>query len=368
MNAIIGFSDILAEDELTESQQKHMNIIRDSSKNLLQIINDILDFSKIEAGKMKIEMIDASLNKIINNVKLMMSPAADRKKLNFEITYSPDLPAVIRTDPLRLQQCLINLITNALKFTEHGFIKLDVSLLQKEDDPYIEFNIEDSGIGIAPDKLKCIFDAFIQADGDITRKYGGTGLGLAIAKNLVSLLGGELTVISRVGKGSTFTITIPTNLNIDDQPKIDDPSVQTQEQSKELVKYDEEKFYGNILVVEDTETNQMLIRLLLEKLGLSVTIACNGKEGIQRFKETPYDLIFMDMHMPVMNGYDATKELRAMGIKTTIVALTASALKGDKEKCMSSGCDDYLSKPIDRKALLDILNKYMTKQRYTIPV
>ncbi|MBN1796486.1 MAG: response regulator [Sedimentisphaerales bacterium] len=366
MNAIIGFSDILAEDKLDKIQEKHVNIIRESSKNLLQIINDILDFSKIEAGKLQIEKIDCSLKKIIENIKLMMSPAAERKNLEFKTICSKDLPAVIRTDPVRLQQCLINLINNAIKFTEQGYVQLNVCLVQKEEGPFIKFDIKDTGIGISPDKLHSIFDAFIQADGDTTRKYGGTGLGLAIAKNLVNLLEGELSVESHVGQGSQFSILLPAGTDIKNKPTINESCEVPDEQNSGFVKYDDQKFTGKVLIVEDTPTNQMLIRLLLEKIGLEVTVASNGKEALEKTKNRSFDLIFMDMHMPVMSGYEATQELRKMGINIPIIALTASVLKGDKVKCIEIGCDDYLGKPIDRKSLLDILNKYLKKPSKTI--
>jgi len=362
MNAIIGFSDILAEDNPTQLQQKYLSIVKESGKNLLQIINDILDFSKIEAGKMTVEKIECSLKKLIDNTELMMSPAANKKKLDFKTTSTKDLPAIIKTDPVRLQQCLINLVNNAIKFTEQGHVHLNVSLIRKKENPFIKLSIEDNGIGIPTEKLHSIFDAFIQADGDTTRKYGGTGLGLAITKNMINLLGGELSVESQEGKGSKFLILLPPGLDIENQPSIEEPCDITEKYNDDLVKYEDQEMSGTILVAEDTPTNQMLIRLLLEKLGFQVKTASNGKEAIDIISKNSFDLIFMDMHMPIMGGHEAVKEIRKMGITTPIVALTASVLKDDRNKCLETGCDDYLPKPINRKTLLEILRKHLSTQ------
>lgn len=361
MNAIIGFSDALAEEDLNEQQRKHVGLIRESGKNLLQIINDILDFSKIEAGKLQTELIDCPFKKFLTTIEMLMKPLAESKRLTFKVNYSEELPAVIQTDPVRLQQCLINLVNNALKFTERGHVYLNVSLMYVSKKPFIRFDVEDTGIGIPLDKQKCIFEAFMQADGATTRKYGGTGLGLAISKKIASLLGGQLTLKSQLGKGSVFTIIIPITTDIANQPRINEIEDDSQQVTfgNKPIKLDEQSFSGNVLVAEDTKTNQTLIKLLLEKAGLDVTIVEDGNQAIDKATTGNYDLILMDMQMPNLNGYDATKLLREQGFVTPIVALTANAMQGDEEKCIAAGCNDYLAKPIDRNRLLQLLSKYL---------
>ncbi len=356
MNTIIGFSDILADEDLTEEQAGYVKLVRDSSKNLLDLINDILDFSKIEAKELDIENVECSLGRILSFIDSTMTPQADKKSLDFKIVECNGLPERIHTDPARLRQCLINLANNAIKFTAKGHVYVNVSLEDRENQPYIRFDIEDTGIGIPEDKQQAIFGAFTQADGSHCRKYGGTGLGLTITKQLAELLGGELTATSEVGRGSVFSIVIPAGLDVTKQPRLDiqathiDPCKATKEQPE---------FLGRILVAEDVETNQIFAKTVLEKMNLDVTIVADGNEAMQKILAQEFDLILMDIQMPRMNGYEATKALRKQGITTPIVALTAYAIKGDDKKCLEAGCDDYLSKPLDRRELLKILQKYL---------
>jgi signal transduction histidine kinase/CheY-like chemotaxis protein len=366
MNAIIGFSDILKEGNLTQEQKMHVDIIRESGKTLLQVINDILDFSKIEAGKMDIEHIKCSLKKLLTNLELMMSPAAKAKNLEFKVNYGRHLPAEIKTDPVRLQQCLINLCNNAIKFTEKGHVNVNVSLEIVEQQPMIRFDVEDTGIGIPFEKQQIIFDAFSQADDTHSRKYGGTGLGLSIAKKMIELLGGKISVRSSAGTGSTFSLLLPPGLDVSRQPSIDQQS-EPEQNSQETSGGQQEHFKGKVLVAEDTATNQLLIRLLLEKLGLDVTIAQNGRQAVEMASEECFDLIFMDMQMPEMNGYEATEALREKGLLTPIIALTASAMKGDEDKCISSGCNVYLCKPVDRKILRQTIQRFLIDQQSPVP-
>ncbi len=359
MNAIIGFSELLAEEDLTKEQKADVNIIRESGKNLLALINDILDFSKIEAGQLDVEIIDCSLAKVLNTVGSLMRPKVIEKGLEFEIVENNGLPAQIRSDPTRLQQCLINLIGNATKFTQEGHVHVNVSLEDKGNQPYIRFDIADTGIGIPKDKQAEVFESFTQAYGDTTRKYGGTGLGLTITKQLAELLGGELTLTSEVGKGSVFSLTIPANVDITKRPLLDRQHFAGSTDHSEA-KAGQPEFSGNILVVEDSPTNQVLIKSLLERSGLQVTIAEDGNEALQKVLTQQFDLIFMDMMMPHINGYEAAKELRKEGIKTPVIAVTANAMKGDEIKCLEAGCDDYLAKPIDRRELFKMLDKYLS--------
>ena len=358
MNAIIGFSDILADEDLSDEQSDHVKLIRDSSYNLLRLINDILDFSKIEAGQLDAEIIDCSLARLLNAIGSPTRPKAIEKGIEFEIVETNGLPEQIRTDPTRLHQCLINLITNAIKFTEKGHVYVNVSLEDRDNQPYIRFDVEDTGIGIPKDKQAKVFESFTQADGSTTRKYGGTGLGLAITKQLTELLGGELTLTSEEGRGSVFSIVIPAGLDVTKQPFLDTHNIASHinpNQAKEK----QPEFFGNILVAEDAPSSQMLIKLLLKRLGLQVTIAEDGKQALQKAMTRQYDLIFMDMMMPHMNGYEATRAIRKEGITTPIVALTANVMKGDDKKCLEAGCDDYLSKPLDRRELLKTIEKYL---------
>ncbi len=359
MNAIIGLSEVLCEEEdLACDHRNHVELIHSSSKDLLQLINDILDFSKIEAGKLDIERIDCSLKQMVESIETLMRPAAAKKSLNFEISTAEDLPASVHTDPGRVRQCLINLVGNAIKFTETGCIRINVSKRITDDQPYIVFEVEDTGIGIPPERQKIIFDAFSQAESDTARKYGGTGLGLAVTKQLTELLGGGLSLTSTVGAGSTFTMTIPagscaTNTTIEQH---DSPS---QTAPDELPSLEHTNFNGNVLVAEDSKTNQMLIRLLLEKIGLDVCIVENGDQAVETARSKEFDLIFMDMFMPELDGYEATTILRDAGLKTPIIALTADAMTGAERKCLDAGCDAYLTKPIDRAKLLQIARKYL---------
>ncbi|MHC4130928.1 MAG: ATP-binding protein [Planctomycetota bacterium] len=360
MNAIIGFSDILAEEKLTDEQFDYVTTIRGSGQHLLELINDILDFSKIEAGKLEVEIIDCSLKELFARFESMIRPAAMEKSLVFEIKELGDLPLNIRTDPTRLNQCLMNLVNNAIKFTEKGHVFVNVSLEEKENEPYIRFDIEDTGIGIPPKKQKKIFESFSQADGSTTRKFGGTGLGLTITKQLVELLNGELTMTSEMGKGSVFSMSIPAKVDIEAQPVLDRYQVSEKAKSKPL-EIDNISFSGKVLVAEDVLTNQMLIKRMLNKLGLEPKIVDDGQKAVDVASKENYDLIFMDIQMPNINGFEATKLLREKGVQTPIVALTANALKGDDQKCIQAGCSDYMSKPIKREKLLDVLEKYLQR-------
>jgi len=364
MNAIIGFSELLAEEDLTDTQRHHVGIIVESGKNLLQLINDILDFSKIEAGKLDIEITDCSLDQLLAVIESLLQPEAIEKGLDFRILQCSPLPEQIRTDPVRLRQCLINLVNNAIKFTDKGHVYINVSLEKTEDKACICFEVEDTGIGIAPDKQELVLEAFMQADGANTRRFGGTGLGLAITRQLAEMLGGGLTLKSREGSGSVFRLKIDAGVDIKSQRLLDKyefvSRVNEQAAVSEISEWD--RFFGRILVAEDSRTNQMLINLLLERLGLEVTIAEDGKEAVERALNQEFDLIFMDIQMPKMNGYEATKILRAGGLTIPIVALTAHAMKGDDKKCLAAGCDDYLTKPIEHKNLIEVIRKYLPRK------
>jgi len=357
MNAIIGFSELLAEENLTDEQSHYVNFISQSAEHLLLLINDILDFSRIEAGKFDVELVDASLEQLLTIVELSMQPAAKAKELDFQIRHSGQIPQTIYTDPVRLRQCLINLVNNAVKFTNAGHVYVNVTTQMIENDNYICFDVEDTGIGIASDRIDSIFEEFTQIETGATRRFEGTGLGLAITKNIAKLLGGELSVTSRIGKGSVFSLVIPIGIDLENQVSSDNPEPATMYQQNSNT--EQTSFSGRVLVAEDVRTNQVLIKLLLERLGLEVTLVEDGKQAVDKALNEDFDLILMDIQMPNMNGYKATGMLREKGIATPIVALTAYAMKGDDKKCLEAGCDNYLCKPIDRVKLIQLISKYI---------
>jgi signal transduction histidine kinase/CheY-like chemotaxis protein/HPt (histidine-containing phosphotransfer) domain-containing protein len=358
MNAVIGFSEMLAEENLTPAQKKQVKIIRDSSRHLLQLINDILDFSKIEAGKMSVDIIDYGVENVLAGVESLMRPSAAEQRIEFEIVRNGPLPDVIRTDPTRLKQCLANLVANAIKFTEKGFVRLKVSGESTDGGDFIRFDVEDSGAGVSSDKVETIFEPFAQVDADTNRTFGGTGLGLTITRHLTELLGGNLTVKSVKGKGSVFSLTIPTGI---EQDKFKEPAAEEKKKNGKALSadIDDLKLSGKVLIAEDSPTNQALIELLLKRIGLDSVVVENGQLAVEQAQTGEFNAILMDIQMPVMNGYEATRQLRKDGITIPIIALTACAMKGDDKKCFAAGCSDYLTKPIDRKKLTETLAKYL---------
>jgi len=357
MNAILGFSEVLADGHLTTEQKDHVAIIKDSARSLLATVNDILDISKIEAGKLDVEIDQCRLDRLLNSIESMMRPQAEEKSLEFQVITSNELPGLIKTDAIRLRQCLINLVNNAIKFTDHGHVYINANLQEDNGKVHVRFDIEDTGVGIAPDDQQAVFESFVQA-GKGTNNFGGTGLGLTITRDLTRLLGGSLNLTSKIGEGSVFSLVIPAGDDVTlecilESPKANDIEV------FEQIDLSDVRFSGRVLVAEDTLTNQMLIKLLLQKIGFDVTVVKDGSEAVEKAAREQFDLIFMDIHMPKMNGYEATRALRKKGIATPIVALTANAMKGDDRKCLAAGCNDYLPKPIDRKWLLCVVQKYL---------
>ncbi|MEJ5259990.1 MAG: ATP-binding protein [Anaerohalosphaeraceae bacterium] len=363
MNAILGFAELLCETHLDASQRHFLQLIVDSGKNLLGLINDILDFSKIEAGRLTVEKIPCALPDLLLSVKAMMEPAAMKKHLDFRIMPQGPIPAEIVTDPLRLRQCLINLLGNAVKFTSRGHVYLRLFVQTENERPVLCFAVEDTGIGIPPDRLEKIFEPFVQSDDSTTRHYGGTGLGLTITRRLTELMGGTLSVDSRVGEGSVFTLRLPADSPPGCTAVFSDELFEKGPSEAAVPEAQPIRLWGHVLVAEDAAASQILIRKLLEKYGLEVTIVDNGRHVVEEALKGSYDLILMDMHMPEMNGYDATRLLREQGCVIPIIALTASALKSDESKCLQAGCDGYLTKPINRAALLQTLQKYLLSER-----
>jgi len=355
MNAIIGFSEVLTEQKLTDEQSNYVDIIRQSSENLLNLINDILDYVQIEADKFNPDLYDYPVKTLLAEIEATLRPRAIERGLEYSIITKVSLPKYIRTDPKYLRKCIDNLINNATKFTHSGSITVTVSQIKSNSKSFIKFAVSDTGIGVEKDKQNSIFDVFIQADGGATRRYSGTGLGLPISKKLAALLGGELTMKSDFGSGSVFTLTVPVGIEHVETFRPEE-NIPTEQLEQDL---DSVKFEANALVAEDCLTNQELIKLLLKKIGITVTIAQNGIEAVEIAKRTHFDLILMDIQMPNMDGYDATAEMRKLGIDAPIIALTAYALEGDEQKCLDAGCVDYLKKPIDRKSFISTLLKHI---------
>jgi signal transduction histidine kinase/CheY-like chemotaxis protein len=362
MNAIIGFSDILANEVQNKEQADYVNIIRESSKNLLQIINDILDFSKIEAGQMDVDELECELGPILDSVDSMLRPAASKKGLKFEILQCGKLPRKIKSDSGRLRQCLVNLINNAIKFTDQGHVYVNAYVEMVRGMPYLCLAVEDTGIGITDEQQDEVFKSFCQGDGSATRKYGGTGLGLTITKQLAELLKGNVEVSSREGKGSIFTLMIPVGMDFDEGNLLDRYS-----QHEKIIRGSEgdeqmPQLSGKVLVAEDNPSNQALIKILLERSGVEAVLVESGIDAIREADEHGFDLILMDMMMPKMNGYDATIQLRNKGCNTPIVALTANAMTDDEDKCIASGCNCYISKPIQKHELYRVMGDYLKGQ------
>ena len=341
LNAILGFVNIIYEQEKDPQNKKYLEIIKQSGKNLLTIINDILDFSKIESGKLNIENIEFNPKEEFINLIELFKNSAKEKNIILEFRYE-NLDYNIVSDPTRIKQVISNLLSNAIKFTSSGK-KVYCNIKIANNKLFVE--VIDEGIGISEDKLDHIFSAFSQADSSTTRKYGGTGLGLAISKNLVYLLGGELKVESELKKGSEFYFEIPvktTNLILNNKPQV----------------LNNQKFQAKVLVVEDNKANQMFFKVLLNNLGITdIDIANDGVEAVNKASDE-YDIVFMDENMPNMNGLESAKKIKQKGIKTPIIAVTANALSGDKEKFLEV-MDDYLPKPIDKNILIKILQKFL---------
>ncbi len=356
MNAIMGFSKVLCGEKLDEEQHKYANFIHSSAKNLLTLLNDILDISKIEAGKLEIELIETSLEEILCNLDSIMRPAATDKEIEFKVLHRNAIPAEIICDPTRLYQCLVNLTTNAIKFTESGHVYVKVRCEGDDAEAKIYFEIEDTGIGIEGDKIDTVFDTFSQADNSTTRKYGGTGLGLTITRQLVEMLGGNIYVESKPGTGSTFSFYVPARVDVGSVEKLG-----AENTARYLKGGTEDKmvrYAGHVLVAEDNFANQKLVELLLHRAGFAVTIVDNGQKAVEAASANEFDLIIMDMQMPVLSGYDATGQIRQVDENIPIVALTANAMSGDSEKCIEAGCNDYIAKPVDIDKLRPVLDKY----------
>ena len=352
MNGILGMTELLLDSSLEKKQQDYLNSVQNSANLLLNVINDVLDFSQIEAGKLTLHPHDFALQHILDSILGPFAYQAQQKNIRFHWTVSPDIPDYLNGDSDRLSQVMINLVGNALKFTNDGTISIDVHLNEHTThQSKLQFNINDTGIGIPQEKQVAIFEAFSQADASTTRQYGGTGLGLAISARLVDLMGGKIWVSSDVDHGSTFSFTT-TFQNAQPPPLSNTHEPLTLSQTN-----------LRILIVEDNPTNQLFAQRILEKLNCNIMVAHNGREAVSLCEKHTFDLIFMDGQMPEMDGFEATKIIRKQELKqkrhTPIVALTAHAMAGDRERFLNVGMDDYLSKPFTPGQLIDVINRIL---------
>ncbi len=354
MNGVVGMVEALKSTPLNEDQKEYLDIIDISSENLLSVINDILDFSKVEAGQIEFENISFNLKDSIEEVIKMLTFKAKQKNLDLSYRFDKNVPELLIGDPLRIKQVLINFINNAIKFTTEGEINIDCRLIAIKDNiAEIKFMVIDTGIGISDENKTKLFKSFSQADASTTRKYGGTGLGLAISKSLSKMMNGKIGVESEEGKGSTFWFTAKLIITDEDHIKSEFDAESSVIPMSGL----------KVLVAEDNAINQRVARFNLEKLDIEVHIADNGEIAYELFKKNSYDIVFMDIQMPVMDGLDATRKIRKYELrsgrsrKTPIIAMTANTLKGDKEDFMDAGLSDYIGKPFKPNELISIIKR-----------
>ena len=386
MNAIIGFCDLMLKTGMDSKQRSYLDNINKASHSLLKIINDILDFSKIEAGKLELENRDFSIDEVMNELSDMFSMNAAKKGIELSVSSAPGVPRMLKGDSLRLRQVVINLVTNAVKFTDRGSVSTLVDVNSTGNGKVdLLFSVKDTGIGIPRAQLDSLFDSFSQADGSATRRYGGTGLGLAICKQLVEMMNGRIWVESEPGKGSCFFFTVQFEVSedapADSTEKYDalkkfklfiadddrsSPQIYSRKPvvSRQRVKRTKEFRGARVLLVEDNIINQRVAAEILKNAGIRVDTADNGEKAVEMVRQAGYDTVLMDIQMPVMDGYEATRLIKQVpGVVTPpIIAMTAHAMKGDREKCLKTGMDDYISKPIDSEKLLFVLSKWIPEK------
>ena len=368
MNAIIGMAELMQETELTPRQQHYISTFQSAGENLLHIINDILDISKIEAGHIELEQTRFNLIELVSSSCGILGEKASDKGIAFSIINGQDLPEFVEGDPARLCQILVNLVGNAVKFTRSGSITVSIDIAKSQETFFqapsrtanVRITVTDTGIGIPENKIPIIFDNFTQSSSSTTREYGGTGLGLAISKRLVVLMGGEISVSSREGEGSCFSFTLPLIVSATAAPGGGTEPVKRPAfpETGKPGAYEEKR---KLLIAEDNPDNQKLISAYLEGSPHEVDLAVNGIDAIEKFTNNDYDLVLMDIQMPVMDGYEATRRIRSLerrrrGFKTPILALTAHATTDERQKCLEAGCDGHLTKPIRKSKLLEAIH------------
>jgi CheY-like chemotaxis protein len=359
LGAILGFSELLLESSEDEaSRRETVGIIIRNGQSLLQIVDEILDMSKVEAGKLAIEILPFSLASMLVDLENLFTPKAREKGLKLQFVYDRRLPEEIQTDPNRLRQILINVIGNAIKFTQSGSVSVIVGRGKAADGKYaLEFTVVDTGVGISREHQGLLFKPFSQADSSISRRFGGTGLGLALSKQLARLLQGDLVLSSsEPGKGSTFTLRIMASVKEETTQNQATATAGTASPQLMLSNI-------HVLLVDDSGDNRLLMSKILKSTGAIVDMATNGQEAIEKALHNIHDVILMDMQMPVMDGYAAARSLRDQGFTKPIIALTANAMSSERSRCLEAGCNDFHPKPIDRPILIDLINTYVSPLR-----
>ncbi len=371
LTAVLGCADTLFPRLEKEEHREILQMIRNQGRMLLGILNDVLDLSKIEAGRLDLHEEDCSIVSVISEVQSLLEPQALEKGITLGTDYATRMPALMQTDPLRVRQILMNLVGNAIKFTDRGSVVIAVAAERQASPPTLTIEVRDTGIGIPPERMNEVFEAFNQIQPVNSRRIGGTGLGLTISQRLVEMLGGRINVASQVGEGTVFSVTLPIRssgpLRFDLATELAELANE-QHRSRDSI---DVVVPATVLVAEDTRGIQFMIRRMLEDAGATVAVVDNGERAVAEVLKAqqsgrPYDVVVMDMQMPVMTGFDATSRLRALGNPIPIIALTAAAMRGDRERCLQCGCDEYLSKPVDRHALLDAVarqyNRHVLRQ------
>ena len=353
-NAIIGFSELLLYEELTDSQTEYVNDICHAGQCVASLIGDVQDLSKIEAGQFKVDTLDCSLGWLLDKIDSSVRPLADEKGVDFTISQCTDLPANIRTDPAKLCQCLINLAGNAVKFTEAGSVNLKVSLEQCDGKAFVRFDVVDSGTAIPTDEQKTIFEPFAQVNGSIFAK---SGLELTITSHLAKLLGGTLSFTSEPTGCSIFSFVIPAGVNIETEPLLQQRKLVTSLPQPETAA--DMQCVGHILLAEYEPSNRTGMTLLLETMGMRVSVAEDGVQAVQKATDEQFDLILMDIKMPNMDGYEATRILREKGLVTPVIALTAASASDNADSYTQTDFNCFLTKPVDRKKLYETISVYL---------
>jgi signal transduction histidine kinase len=350
MNAVVGANELLLDCDLRAEERDLVETAQEAAYGLLSILNDILDFSKIDAGRLELETIPFDLPLLMDQTAQLLKPTAVKKNLDLKLDISPKVPQAVRGDPTRLRQIVLNLAGNALKFTASGSVSIRVDgQTTAPNQALITIAVADTGIGIAPDRIGTLFREFTQEDSTVTRRFGGTGLGLAISQRLVEKMGGRIRVESTLGQGSTFTVEAP--IGLANPVEITPPTHMGLSES--------ETFPGcSVLLTEDNQINQKIGRRILERLGCEVEVANNGREAIALAESAKYDLILMDLHMPEVDGLEATREIRRRGIATPVIALTASVLDETRNACEAAGMNGFIAKPIRVEEISSVLKQY----------
>jgi CheY-like chemotaxis protein/HPt (histidine-containing phosphotransfer) domain-containing protein len=365
MNAILGFTELLKRGYVRNEQEslRYLNTIHSSGKSLLELINDILDLSKVESGRFEVEKTWVDPYRIIQDVLQMLDIKAQEKSIGLVFRATSSLPAKIETDMARLRQIIYNLVGNAIKFTEQGKVAVTCHFAETSDGPRLFMEVSDTGIGMKKDRLESIFDPFVQADSTVTRQFGGTGLGLAISRKFARALGGDIEVESQFGRGSTFRVILTTG-DMTGIPFLHPHEIsltpsETREQEVVQWRFPD----ARVLVVDDGSENRELVRIILEEAGLAVDEAENGQIGADMAGMNVYDAILMDVQMPVMDGFTATRLLRQRGLYIPIIALTANAMKGFEQDCLDAGYSNYLTKPINIDQFMDMIAEVLHGER-----